>query len=100
MWPAKPGPGELGPPAQSQLYEALYTTSVAATRTQIYLTGQQRQKIDKIVEAEGVSLAEVVRRALDSYLSAAVPDPRSALERTFGALPDLEVPSRDEWDRG
>jgi hypothetical protein len=54
----------------------------------------------KIVKAEGVSLAEVVRRALDSYLAAAVPDPRDVLERTFGALPDLEVPNRDEWDHG
>jgi hypothetical protein len=73
---------------------------VAATRTQIYLTDQQRQRIDKIVEAEGVSLAEVVRRALDSYLATAVPDPRSALESTYGALPDIEVPNRDEWHRG
>jgi Ribbon-helix-helix protein, copG family len=73
---------------------------VAATRTQIYLSDEQRRKIDKIVEAEGVSLAEVVRRALDSYLSTAIPDPRAALEQTFGALPDLEVPNRDEWDRG
>lgn len=73
---------------------------MAAIRTQIYLSDEQRQKIDKIVEAEGVSLAEVVRRALDSYLAAAIPDPRHALERTFGALPDLNVPSRDEWDRG
>lgn len=71
-----------------------------AARTQIYRTNEQRQKIDQIVEAEGVSLAEVVRRALDSYLSSAIPDPRSALQRTFGALPNLEVPSRDEWDRG
>jgi hypothetical protein len=82
------------------LYKSLYTAMVAATRTQIYLSDEQRQKIDKIVEAEGISLAEVVRRALDSYLSTAIPDPRDALERTFGVLPDLEVPTRDEWDRG
>jgi Ribbon-helix-helix protein, copG family len=82
------------------LYEALYTVTMAATRTQIYLTDEQRLKIDKIAEAEGVSLAEVVRRALDSYLAATIPNPRGALERTFGALPDLEVPNRDEWDRG
>jgi hypothetical protein len=82
------------------LYEALYTTIVATTRTQIYLTDEQRRKIDKIVEAEGVSLAEVVRRALDSYLSAAIPDPRGTLDHTFGALPDIEAPNRDEWDRG
>jgi hypothetical protein len=69
-------------------------------RTQIYLTENQRQRIDQIVAAEGVSMADVVRRALDSYLAAAVPDPRGALESTFGALPDLDVPSRDEWDRG
>jgi predicted DNA-binding protein len=72
---------------------------MSATRTQIYLTEEQRQRINVLTESEGVSLAEVVRRALDAYLDAAQPDPAAALAATFGALSELAVPSRDEWDR-
>jgi hypothetical protein len=45
-------------------------------------------------------MAEVVRRALDSYLADEFPDPRPALAQTFGAIPDATAPDRDEWDRG
>ena len=71
---------------------------MSATRTQVYLTEEQRRQIDQIVRAEGVTLAEVVRRAIDVYL-AAERDPGPALVATFGADPDAHVPSRDEWDR-
>ncbi len=73
---------------------------MSATRTQIYLTEEQRDRIDEIVEAEGVTLAEVIRRALDDYLGRNVTDPVAALAATFGADPAISVPSRDEWDRG
>jgi hypothetical protein len=72
---------------------------MAATRTQVYLTKEQRELIDQIAESEGLTMAEVVRRALEAYLVQAV-DPNAALQGTFGAAPDLDVPSRDEWDRG
>ena len=72
---------------------------MSATRTQIYLTDAQRELIDSLAESEGVSMAEVVRRALDAYLSDEV-DPGEALQATFGAAPGLDVPSRDEWGRG
>ncbi len=55
--------------------------------------------IDEIAQAEGVTLAEVVRRALDAYLKAER-DAAAALESTFGADPNAAVPSREEWDRG
>ena len=70
-----------------------------ATRTQVYLTEDQRRMIDEIARAEGVTLAEVVRRALDAYLNAER-DAAVALASTFGADPDARSPSRDEWDRG
>jgi CHASE2 domain-containing sensor protein len=57
------------------------------------------QMIDEIARAEGVTLAEVVRRALDAYLNAER-DAAAALTATFGADPDARSPSRDEWDRG
>ena len=73
---------------------------MSATRTQVYLTDAQRQRIDAIAEAEGVTMAEIIRRALDSYLENETTDPELALAATFGAAPDATVPSRAEWDRG
>jgi ribosome maturation protein Sdo1 len=77
------------------LYAALYMPS---TRTQIYLTAEQRRKLDERAEREGRTLAHVIREAVDEYLDDA-PDPDEALRETFGSLPDLSVPSRDEWQR-
>lgn len=71
-----------------------------STRTQIYLTAEQRRRLDARMRREGQSLAHVVREALDAYLTEPVLDPDRALEETYGSLPDLEVPSRDEWSRG
>jgi hypothetical protein len=71
---------------------------MSATRTQVYLSDEQRRRIDEIAAAEGVTMAEVVRRALDRYLGAET-DPAPALAATFGAAPDATGPSRDEWDR-
>ena len=73
---------------------------MAATRTQIYLTQEQREKLDALRQREGKTLAEVVREAIDAYVDAPGADPARALAETFGALPELTVPSRDEWDRG
>lgn len=73
---------------------------MSAIRTQVYLTDEQRERIDAIAETEGVTMAEVVRRALDKYLDREIPDPTIALAATFGAVPDAAVPDRDEWDGG
>lgn len=73
---------------------------MSATRTQVYLTEEQRSQIDAFAEAEGVTMAEVIRRALDDYLANRDPDPGLALAATFGAEPDASVPNRDEWQRG
>lgn len=70
-----------------------------STRTQIYLTDDQRRRIDELASAQGLTMAEIIRRAVDGYLDEQA-DPRGALAATFGSAPDLEVPSRDEWDRG
>jgi hypothetical protein len=73
---------------------------MSSTRTQVYLTAAQRERIDRVATASGLSMAEVIRRALEAYLDEVAPDPAGALAATFGALPDLAVPDRDEWDRG
>ena len=72
---------------------------MAATRTQVYLTTEQRKRIDDLRARDGRSLAEVVRAALDAYLDRSQPDAQTAFGDTFGAAPDLEVPSRDEWSQ-
>ena len=72
---------------------------MSATRTQIYLTSDQRKSIDTMARMAGVSMAEIVRRAVDRYLEESL-DPAAALATTFGAIPDAAAPSRDEWDRG
>lgn len=72
---------------------------MSSTRTQVYLTAEQRRRIDEIRQADGVTLAEVVRRALDAYL-ARERDSSSVLADIFGADPAARAPSRDEWERG
>ena len=78
------------------LYNAPY---MAARRTQIYLTADQRKRLDERRRRERRTLAELVREAVDAYLADRSVDPVTALDSTFGALPKLEVPSRDEWER-
>lgn len=73
---------------------------MSPTRTQVYLTEEQRERIDALSDAEGLTMAEIIRRALDNYLSQALPDPTAALTSTFGAAPDAPMPDRDEWERG
>lgn len=72
---------------------------MSATRTQVYLTEDQRRRIDEIARTDGVTLAEVVRRALDAYLNVER-DAAETLASTFGADRGARAPSRDEWDRG
>ena len=72
---------------------------MSALRTQIYLTEEQRHRIDDLASSEGLTLAEIVRRALDAYLPT-VGDTADALRGTFGAAPDITAPDRDDWSRG
>jgi hypothetical protein len=80
---------------------------MAATRTQVYLTADQRREIEKLRARDGRTLAEVVRAALDEYLATHGPaaeereraETQRVLDETFGIAPDFEVPPRDGWDR-
>ena len=71
---------------------------MSATRTQIYLQSQQRERLDEIAGSRGLSLASVVREAVDLYIAKAPVDPTTALRNTFGAAPDAAAPSREEWE--
>lgn len=68
-----------------------------AQRTQIYLSDDQRARLDAVAADRHVSMAEIVRRAIDAYLASA-----DDVEAAFGAAPGINasVPSRDDWDRG
>ncbi|MGH2853458.1 MAG: ribbon-helix-helix protein, CopG family [Solirubrobacteraceae bacterium] len=73
----------------------------------MYLTQEQRDRIEEMRARDGRTLAEVVRAALDEYLAAhgrEVEEARLAkrqrvLDETFGIAPDFPYPNRDDWDR-
>jgi hypothetical protein len=75
---------------------------MSATRTQVYLTQAQRDSIEALRARDGRSLAEVIRAALDAYLAPREPsleELQGVLDETFGSMPDLRAPEREEWDR-
>ncbi len=78
------------------LYTVLYMPSI---RTQVYLTDDQRRRLDIRGRRTGAPMARMVREAVDAYLAGDQPEVQAALDETFGTLPELELPSRDEWDR-
>ncbi len=78
------------------LYTVLY---MASTRTQIYLTEDQRRRLDDRGRRTGAGLAHMIREAVDAYLAEQEPDAAEALDETFGSLPELELRDRSEWDR-
>ena len=73
---------------------------MSATRTQVYFTEEQRRRLDALAGREGKTLAQVVRDAVDAHLAQVSADLSVVLDETFGSMPDLDVPSREEWDRG
>jgi Ribbon-helix-helix protein, copG family. len=67
-----------------------------ATRTQIYLTDEQRARLAERARAKGVPMSKLIRDAVDALLST-----EDDLEATFGSVPGIaqRVPSRTEWNR-
>jgi len=63
----------------------------------VYLQPHLRQRLEEIAESRGLSLASVVREAVDLYIAEAPVDPTTALESTFGAAPEAQVAGRDDW---
>lgn len=79
------------------LYAALY---MPATRTQIYLTDEQRRRLDARSRRTGATLARMIREAVDAYLIEDAPSLAAALDDTYGSLPELELASRDDRNGG
>lgn len=80
---------------------------MSATRTQVYLTDEQRRQIEELRSRDGRTLAEVIRTALDEYLATHGPkaeaerraEMQRVFDKSFGSMPNLEVPPREEWNR-
>jgi predicted transcriptional regulator len=70
-------------------------------RTQIYLDEAQDARLERRARAAGVTKSSLIRAAIDSFLArgAQSSELQQALSETEGALPNLDVPSRGEWER-
>lgn len=73
---------------------------MSARRTRVNLTEQQREQVAAIAAADGATMAEVIRQALDTCLADQTPSPGPVLTETFGAVLEGSVAPRDEWARG
>lgn len=72
------------------------------TRTNIYLEDRQTAMLDRIASGEGVSRAEIIRRLLDRALVGRDDDlaaDLAAIDESFGALADGDLPARGAGDR-
>lgn len=72
-------------------------------RTQIQLTEEQYQKLKRAATRKGVSIAEIVRRSVDSALaSELLPDQdeiRARARAVFGAYQDSQSDVSENHDR-
>jgi hypothetical protein len=71
-------------------------------RTNIYLDEEQTNSLDELAEQEGVSRAEIIRRLLDRALTTAdnsLAADLAAIDDSFGAIDDVDVPARSLGDR-
>jgi Ribbon-helix-helix protein, copG family len=68
--PAEPGSG------------GLCIGCLSSSRTQVYLTDDQRQRIDRVAATDGLTMSQVIRHAVDEYLDDR-PDPDAALVATL-----------------
>lgn len=71
-------------------------------RTQIYLDEAQDERLERRARSQGTTKSALIRDAIDQYLSrkSRRAEIEAHLKRTLGSMPGVEVPSRDEWDRG
>jgi Ribbon-helix-helix protein, copG family len=71
-------------------------------RTNIYLDADQTAVLDRLAKEEGVSRAELIRRLLDRALTNRDDDLAAAIaaiDESFGALQDIDLPVRGRDDR-
>jgi hypothetical protein len=64
-------------------------------RTQIQLTEEQHRRIKRIAHEEGVSLAEIIRRFVDSALARPQGERATLYERAAGLIGAFRAAERD-----
>ena len=71
-------------------------------RTQIYLDDDQDRRLQARARATGTTKSALIREAIDQFLKrrSRRADLGAHLDATFGSIPTIAVPSRDEWERG
>lgn len=70
-------------------------------RTQIYLTSEQKARIEAIAKSRSVPMADVIRDAVSHYLAVSDPGERSrVLQRTFGSVTEWKEQDGLELSRG
>lgn len=70
-------------------------------RTQIYIDDDQDRRLARRARASGKTKSALIREAIERFLGNR-PEASTlahALQETAGALPELEVPDRGEWER-
>ena len=71
-------------------------------RTNIYLDEEQTETLDRLAAQQGVSRAELIRQLLDRVLASSdesLASDLQAIDDSFGALSDIDMPMRDQGGR-
>jgi hypothetical protein len=72
---------------------------VAMIRTQVQLTEEQAQVLRQAAAAEHISMAEVIRRAIDEWRSRRGSAPPAELRRRALAVPSFDMGADDVAER-
>src|SRR5690606_20503929 len=89
-------------PARSPTQPVTWCMIWCMVRTNIYLEERQTAILDQIASEEGVSRAEIIRRLIDRALAGRDDDlaaDLAAIDESFGALRELDLPARGTRDR-
>ena len=94
---------QYSPPRGAQVrVRTLWCIVWCMKRTNIYLDEEQTAALDRLATQEGVSRAEVIRQLLDRVLASSdesLASDLDAIEHSFGALRDVDVPVRGPGGR-
>lgn len=59
-------------------------------RTQIYLLESQKEKLDALAKKNGKSVAEIIREAVDMYMTECKKNTEDPIVKTFGIWKDRD----------
>jgi len=73
-------------------------SSIALTRTQIYITQQQQQRLQEVSRRTSISKSELIRQAVNRFLDQAAPAPQECQSEKFAGLAGLWAQRTDMSD--